>query len=59
MQAGLQYGGACTLAGNKRADGTTADIGVLSGEACSVIMQVFYGARYVRVDCVRAITFLA
>ena len=22
-------------------------------------MQVFYGARYVRIDCVRAITFLA
>ena len=58
-QSSLRFGGACTLAGNQRQDGTTANVGVLSGEACNIIMQVFYGARQVRVDLVRAITFLA
>ena len=58
-QASLHYGGACTLAGSARSDGTIAKAGVLAAEACSVIMKVFYGARVVRVDLVRAITSLA
>ena len=58
-QASLRYGSNLTLAGNARKDGTIAGAGVLALVACSVLMKVFYCARFVRVDINRSVTFLA
>ena len=58
-QAKLRYGGMLTLAGNPRPDGSIMVEGCLASDACSIIMNVFYGARACRPDLVRAITSLA